>query len=253
MPTQTDQTSFLDGTNATFIAELYARYLENPGSVDASWATFFAEMADDARAVLGELKGASWSRERTQVIGNGAEAPAANGAKGAAAKTSTASGAIDGDAMRAAGTDSIQAVTLIRAYRTRGHLAANLDPLGLEPPKYQPELQPDYYGFTEADLDRPIFLANRLGREGRDPARDHRPAARDLLRLGRHRVHAYPGSRPAPVAAGAHGGRAQPDRVHQGRQAGDLREIGRRRGASSISSTRNTPAPSGSASTAANR
>src|ERR1700722_14583081 len=106
MASQTDQTSFLDGTNATFIAELYARYLENPGSVDASWANFFAEMADDERSVLGELKGASWARDRTQVIGNGtAEAPASNGAKGAAAKPSTASGAIDGDAMRAAGTD----------------------------------------------------------------------------------------------------------------------------------------------------
>src|SRR5271163_1563489 len=160
MPTQTDQTSILDGTNATFIAELYARYLENPGSVDPSWAAFFAEMADDERAVLGELKGASWARERTRVIGNGALE------NGAAAKSlASAKGGDLEAAIRAAGTDSIQAVTLIRAYRTRGHLAANLDPLGLEPPKFQPELQPDYYGFTEADLDRPIFLANRLGRE----------------------------------------------------------------------------------------
>ena len=56
MPTQFDHTSFLYGANATFIAELYARYLKDPNSVDASWAGFFAEMADDARAVLGELK-----------------------------------------------------------------------------------------------------------------------------------------------------------------------------------------------------
>jgi 2-oxoglutarate dehydrogenase E1 component len=164
MPTQLDHTSFLTGANATFIAELYARYLKDPGSVDPSWAGFFAEMADDARAVLGELNGASWARERTSVIGNGpAEAAAKNG--GAAARAPAKGGALDADAIRAAGTDSIQAVTLIRAYRTRGHLAANLDPLGLEPPKHQPELQPEYYGFTEVDLDRPIFLANRLGRE----------------------------------------------------------------------------------------
>ena len=163
MPTQIDQTSFLYGANATFIAELYARYLADPNSVDASWASFFAEMADDARAVLGELNGASWARERSQVIGNGAaEARAGNGA---AARAPAAGKPIDADALRSTCTDSIQAVTLIRAYRTRGHLAANLDPLGLEPPKHQPELQPEYYGFTEADLDRPIFLANRLGRE----------------------------------------------------------------------------------------
>jgi len=164
MPTQTDQTSILDGTNATFIAELYARYLENPGAVDPSWAAFFAEMADDERSVLSELKGASWSRERTSVIGNGAAEKAAT--NGAAAKSlAPAKGADLDAAIRAAGTDSIRAVTLIRAYRTRGHLAANLDPLGLEPPKFEPELQPDHYGFSEADLDRPIFLANRLGRE----------------------------------------------------------------------------------------
>ena len=142
MPTQTDQTSILDGTNATFLAELYARYLENPGAVDASWAAFFGEMADDERSVLGELKGASWSRERTSVIGNGAPEKAT--ANGAAGKTLAPAKCADLDAaVRAAGTDSIQAVTLIRAYRTRGHLAANLDPLGLEPPKFQPELQPD--------------------------------------------------------------------------------------------------------------
>src|SRR5579871_3861344 len=164
MPTQIDQTSFLYGANATFIAELYARYLADPNSVDASWAGFFAEMADDARAVLSELNGASWARERSQVIGNGAAE--ARGGNGAAARTPAATGkTLDADGLRATCTDSIQAVTLIRAYRTRGHLAANLDPLGLEPPKHQPELQPEYYGFTEADLDRPIFLANRLGRE----------------------------------------------------------------------------------------
>jgi 2-oxoglutarate dehydrogenase E1 component len=163
MPTQIDHTSFLTGANATFIAELYARYLEDARSVDPSWASFFAEMADDARAVLSELHGASWARERTSVIGNGAaEARAGNGA---AAKAGAPAKSLDADALRATCTDSIQAVTLIRAYRTRGHLAANLDPLGLEPPKDQPELQADYYGFTEADLDRPIFLANRLGRE----------------------------------------------------------------------------------------
>ena len=61
MATQLDQNSFLSGANATYVSELYARYLADPSSVDASWRGFFAGMADDARAVLGELKGASWS------------------------------------------------------------------------------------------------------------------------------------------------------------------------------------------------
>src|SRR5277367_6892036 len=59
--------------------------------------------------------------------------------------------------------DSIRALMLIRAYRARGHFYANLDPLALEPPKPEEELDPRTYGFTEADLDRPIFLDKVLG------------------------------------------------------------------------------------------
>ena len=54
---------------------------------------------------------------------------------------------------------------LIRAYRARGHFHANLDPLGLEPPKDEEELDPRSYGFTEADMDRTIFLDKVLGLE----------------------------------------------------------------------------------------
>ncbi len=52
---------------------------------------------------------------------------------------------------------------IIRAYRIRGHLEADLDPLGLEEMLPHPELRHETYGFTEADLDRPIFLDNVLG------------------------------------------------------------------------------------------
>ena len=54
---------------------------------------------------------------------------------------------------------------LIRAYRIRGHLHANLDPLGLEPRRNEEELDPRSYGFTEADLDRKIFIDHVLGLE----------------------------------------------------------------------------------------
>ncbi|MFZ3350982.1 MAG: 2-oxoglutarate dehydrogenase E1 component, partial [Xanthobacteraceae bacterium] len=61
--------------------------------------------------------------------------------------------------------DSIRALMLIRAYRARGHFYAKLDPLALEPPKSEEELEPRSYGFGEADLDRRIFLDNVLGLE----------------------------------------------------------------------------------------
>ena len=59
----------------------------------------------------------------------------------------------------------MRALMLIRAYRMRGHLHANLDPLGLEPPRELGELDPRAYGFTDADFDRTIFLDHVLGLE----------------------------------------------------------------------------------------
>ncbi len=59
--------------------------------------------------------------------------------------------------------DSIRALMIIRAYRIRGHLVADLDPLGMREANNHPELDPKSYGFTDADLDRPIFIDNVLG------------------------------------------------------------------------------------------
>ncbi len=61
--------------------------------------------------------------------------------------------------------DSIRAIMLIRAYRVRGHLVSDLDPLGLREEKYHPELDPAHYGFEERDYDRPIFIDGVLGLE----------------------------------------------------------------------------------------
>ena len=52
---------------------------------------------------------------------------------------------------------------IIRAHRIRGHLVADLDPLGLRNEKIHPELDPKSYGFKDEDLDRPIFIDNVLG------------------------------------------------------------------------------------------
>jgi 2-oxoglutarate dehydrogenase E1 component len=70
----------------------------------------------------------------------------------------------EADAVKAA-SDSIKAMMLIRTYRVRGHLAANLDPLGLTQRELPADLTPEYHGFTEADLDRKIYLGGNLGME----------------------------------------------------------------------------------------
>src|SRR5689334_2268771 len=82
-----------------------------------------------------------------------------------AAADQAAATTTDPEAIRRAADDSIRAMMLIRTYRVRGHLAARLDPLGLSRMDIPPDLTPAYHGFTNADLDRPIWVGGALGFE----------------------------------------------------------------------------------------
>ncbi|MBM3572753.1 MAG: 2-oxoglutarate dehydrogenase E1 component, partial [Alphaproteobacteria bacterium] len=148
--------SFLNGANAPFIAELYERYLADRNAVDGSWQRFFDELRDAPQAVTQDVKGASWAPRATRVIGG-------NGAERAAARAP--SRAASADEIRAATIDSVRALMLIRSYRIRGHLEAILDPLNLLKREPHPELDPATYGFSAADMDREIFIDNVLGLE----------------------------------------------------------------------------------------
>ena len=83
-------------------------------------------------------------------------APAKAAAKAAAAGASP-------DAIARAAQDAISALMLIRTYRVRGHLAANLDPLGLLVRDLPADLTPEYHGFKDSDLDRPVHIGGVLG------------------------------------------------------------------------------------------
>ena len=83
----------------------------------------------------------------------------------AASKAQAEAAGADPAAVRRAADDSIRAMMLIRTYRVRGHLAARLDPLGLHHSELPADLSPAYHGFTEADLDRPIYICGVLGFE----------------------------------------------------------------------------------------
>ena len=152
-------TTFLSGANAGFIAELYTRFLEDPQAVDESWRQFFSQMDDDLSAVLAESHGPSWGNPAPRIITNGAVAPAKMDIEELPHATSPWAEGPQGT------IDSIRALNLIRAYRVRGHLDADLDPLGLEKRGPYPELDSRSYGFAETDLDREIFINNLLGRE----------------------------------------------------------------------------------------
>ncbi|WP_129794172.1 2-oxoglutarate dehydrogenase E1 component [Sphingosinicella sp. CPCC 101087] len=82
----------------------------------------------------------------------------------AARKDAASAGRSDAEVEQAA-QDSIRAMMLIRTYRVRGHLAADLDPLRLHKSEIPADLTPEFHGFSGADLDRPIFLGGTLGFE----------------------------------------------------------------------------------------
>ncbi len=179
--------SAFSGANAAFLGEQYARWATNPASVDPSFAELFGALNDEARAVLEDATGASWTPHplASAVAEPPAAAPAPAGGA-TIARTDT----------RAEIIASLRALMLIRSYRVRGHLEAHLDPLGLQLPKPHPELDPKSYGFTDADWDRAHLHRQRAGPRKRHAARDRHHPARDLLRLDRRRVHAHPGPRP---------------------------------------------------------
>ncbi len=167
-------TSFLQGANATYIDQIYARYEKDPGSVDADWQAFFKSLKDTPEDVARNASGPSWARanwpvaprdELTSALdGNWVQVEKTVGDK-LAARASAAGGELSAADLQQATRDSVRALMLIRAYRMRGHFHANLDPLGIEPQRDHEELDPRTYGFTDADLDRRIFIDHVLGLE----------------------------------------------------------------------------------------
>ncbi len=164
--------SFLYGSNAPYIEEMYARFEQNPGSVDGEWQEFFKSLKDQPADVKRSAEGPSWEQPNWPVTprdelvsaldGNWAVVEKSVGTK-LAAKAQAKGVELSAADVQQATRDSIRALMLIRAYRMRGHFHANLDPLGIEPPKDHEELDPRSYGFTDADLDRKIFLDHVLG------------------------------------------------------------------------------------------
>ncbi|EPX85507.1 2-oxoglutarate dehydrogenase E1 component [Salipiger mucosus] len=169
--------SFMQGANAEYLEQMYARYANDPNAVDEAWAEFFEALGDEGANVSKEAAGPSWERrdwppqpedDLTAALTGEWPMPAvpaeAKGAKQKIADKAEASGVkLTDDQIKRAVLDSIRALMIIRAHRIRGHLAADLDPLGLHGRSPHPELDPKAYGFTEADMDRPIFIDNVLG------------------------------------------------------------------------------------------
>jgi 2-oxoglutarate dehydrogenase E1 component len=150
-----EQTAFLYGGNSAFIEGLYARYLEDPATIDPSWRAYFDDLGSESATLFRQ------SRAVLERRGDGPRLAQAPPPSRAAAEI------VDLSSERAKRVilEHLRVVMLIRAFRVRGHLLADLDPLGISGDKHHPELDPRAYGFTEADLEREFFLDNVLGLE----------------------------------------------------------------------------------------
>ena len=166
-----DATSFLSGSNAAFLEGLYGQYLANPASVDPEWQAYFAGLGEQGLSPTQLGRGPAWRRDSKPGIPgddltgalSGQTAPLPKQVKpGAKAAPETPNA-------RAVAQDSIRAIQLVRAYRIIGHLAADLDPLKITPRPPLPQLDPAFYGFHDAEMDKPIFIDGVMGMESATP------------------------------------------------------------------------------------
>ncbi len=177
------QTSFLQGANASYIEDLQEQYETNPGSVSDEWRHFFESLREERERgrvdeqsipVVGGNGGPTWGVPLAALTSHDDMVAALTGEEGL---TETAIGTrlkqraqqmgveLTPAASVRATQDSIRALMLIRAYRVMGHFAADLDPLRIAERSVHKELRAESYGFTDADLDRPIFIDRYLGLE----------------------------------------------------------------------------------------
>ena len=165
--------SFMQGHNAEYLEQMYARFANDPNAVDEAWQQFFRQLGDTEIDAKREAEGPSWARtdwppqpndDLTAAL-DGQWAEPVKQVDKIKAKAAEKGVSITDEQVRQAVLDSIRALMLIRAYRIRGHLVADLDPLGMRDQTPHPELDPKSYGFADADMDRPIFLDHVLGLE----------------------------------------------------------------------------------------
>ena len=134
------KTSFLSKNNSSFIEQMYLRYVKEDPSLPESWRDYFSDLNEDVKSIIKEIEGPSWIRKNLDENTRDDNSSTLEKQK----------------------IDSIKAIALIRSYRIRGHLIANLDPLGMMKREYLHELHPSDHGFKKEDYERKIYLSSYL-------------------------------------------------------------------------------------------
>jgi len=133
--------SALSGGNAGFIEDLYEQFLKDPAAVDPAWATYFSGLNGGATDEIahGDVRERLLARQQAPIV------------HGSASGASDLAAAKQGAVSR-----------LIQVYANRGHLIANLDPLGLQDRGKPSVLNLDHFGLSDADLDTEFFTGSRI-------------------------------------------------------------------------------------------
>jgi len=144
------KTSFLQGVSGPFIKKIYLQYLKNSSEVPESWKDFFDGLDEDQEIIKKEILGPSWSPKKSNYLSTNFLKENLIENK----KISTEGGEVSEKEKE----NSVKAIALIRAYRIRGHLIANLDPLGMMDRKYLEDLHPADHGFKKEDYNKKIYV-----------------------------------------------------------------------------------------------
>ena len=141
------QQSYLHGSNAAFIEELYSRYLHDENSVDENWRNWFSELGN------GELRNGELTADQDHLQIQAQMKSAVMSKRRGSAATGTVSNEHEGK--------QVKVLQLISAYRVKGHQKASLDPLGLAEIPDIPEMTLVGNDLGEADLDT-VFKTGSL-------------------------------------------------------------------------------------------
>ncbi len=152
------KTSFLNKSNSAFIEQMYVKYVNNDPNLPKSWKKYFIDIGDDINSIVKEINGPSWSPrknkiDKSKILENEIELLESQNKE------------IDQKDIVASNSNSIKAVSLIRAYRQRGHLLSKVDPLEMRESEYLDELHPENYGFKKDDYSKKIYLDGVLNKE----------------------------------------------------------------------------------------
>jgi 2-oxoglutarate dehydrogenase E1 component len=150
MSKELDKTSPFFSANVVFINELYQKFLKNPTSIDVSWAEFFNENADEIEAILSDYNGPSWAKRNLKVVGSQDFDISSNALREIKKDAKTKNSSQEGKDL------NIRISNLTSAYKRFGHLAANLDPIGLKAPEYVAAIDIKNHNIEESDLEKEV-------------------------------------------------------------------------------------------------